>query len=236
MKWRIEGGDWHEEHAASQMVLNVAGALLTRDPTNADRLTGDAVSSNLQPASKYPPGSKAGTLTMRAVPGHDSYVIHPYMRDYPASAARCREMGDRCGLSVEVEFPEKPDTTTAFWRFLKKETGGLPGQTDGWRSWNCWTSALNDAGDMIGVTLVAEWMCLYLRASEYQHTPSRAARMLHHSRKIRELMSDQEFDGNEASRSRNGRSITIRRDRGGGGTAVHPGRLDEISVGAVTKC
>ena len=33
----------------------------------------------------------------------------------------------RCGLSVEAEFPEKPDTTTAFWRFLKEETGGLPG-------------------------------------------------------------------------------------------------------------
>ena len=62
MKWRIEGGDWHEEQAASQMVLNVAGALLTRDPMNVDRLTGDAVSSNLHPASRYPPGSKAGTL------------------------------------------------------------------------------------------------------------------------------------------------------------------------------
>ena len=35
MRWRIEGGDWHEEHAASQMVLNVAGALLTRDSMNA---------------------------------------------------------------------------------------------------------------------------------------------------------------------------------------------------------
>ena len=212
MKWRIEGGDWHEEHAASQMVLNVAGALLTRDPTNADRLTGDAVWSNLQPASKYPPGSKAGTLTMRAVPGHDSYVMYPYGRDYPARAARCREMGDRCGLSVEVEFPEKPDTTTAFWSFLKKETGGLPGQCDAWRSWNCWTTELNDAGDMIGVSLAGEWLGLYLRASEYQDTPSGAARMLQHSRTIRELMGDQELDGSDESRSRNGRSITVRRE------------------------
>ena len=211
MKWRIEGGDWHEEHAASQMVLNVAGALLTRDPMNVDRLRGDAVSSNLQLASEYPPGSKAGTLTMRAVPGHDSYVMYPYRRNYPASAARCQEMGVRCGLSVDVEFPEKPDTTTEFWGFLKEETGGLPGQSDEWRSWNCWTTALNEAGDVIGVTLAEEWMGLYLRASEYQDTPSRAARMLQHSRQIRDLMSDQEFDGNEESRSRGGRSVTVRR-------------------------
>ncbi len=211
MKWRIEGGDWHEERAASQMVLNVAGALLTRDPMNVDRLRGDAVSSNLQLASQYPPGSKAGALTMRAVPGHDSYVMYPY-GDYPASVARCRGMGTRCGLSVEVEFPEKPDTTAEFWGFLKAETGGLPGQSDEWRSWNCWTTSLNEAGDVIGVTLAEEWMGLYLRASEYQDTPSRAGRMVQHSRKIRDLMGDQDFDGNEASRSKNGRSITVRRE------------------------
>ena len=211
IKWRIEGGDWHQEHAASQMVLNVAGALLTRDPINADRLTGDALSSNLQLASEYPPGSKAGTLTMRAVPGHDSYVMYPYRQDYPKSAAWCREMGSRCGLSVEVQFPEKPDTITAFWKFLKEETGGLPGQSDDWRSWNCWTMSLNEAGDVIGVTLAEEWMGLYLRAAEYQDTLSRFGRMLQHSRKIRELMGDQEFDGNEDSRSRRGRTITVRR-------------------------
>ena len=52
---------------------------------------------------------------------------------------------------------------------------------------------------------------LYLRASEYQDTPSRAGRMLRHSRKIRELMGDQEFDGDEESRGREGRSITVGR-------------------------
>ena len=35
--------------------------------------------------------------------------------------------------------------------------------------------------------------------------------MLQHSRKIRELMGDQILDGNEVSRSRNVRSITVRR-------------------------
>ena len=225
MRWRIGGGDWHEETAASQMVLNVAGALLTRDPKNAERLRGDALSTTLQMASRYPPGSKAGTLTMRGVPGHDSFVLYPYARDYPTSAARCREMGDRCGLAVEVEFPDTPDVTKAFWGLLKAETGGLPGQSDEWRSWNRWTTGLNEVGDMIGVSLGDDWMGIYLRASEYQDTPDRAERMLQHSRKIRELMGDQEFDGNEASRSRKGRSITVRRgwdrdDRDGWPTAA----------------
>lgn len=148
---------------------------------------------------------------MPAVPGHDSYVMYPYGRDYPASAARCRDMGNRCGLLVEVEFPEKPNTTAAFWAFLKEETGGLPGQSDEWRSWNRWTMPLNEAGDMIGVILTEERMGLYLRASEYQDTPSRAGRMLLHSRKIRELMGEQEIDGSEESRSRAGRSITVGR-------------------------
>ena len=149
---------------------------------------------------------------MRAVPGDDSYVTYPFGRDYPASAARCRGMGNQCGLSVEVEFPDKPDTTAAFWGFLQEETGGLPGQTDEWRSWNRWTTSLNEAGDVIGVTLGEEWMGLYLRASEYQDTPSRAGRMIQHRRKIRGLIGDQDFEGNEASLSRNGRTITVRRE------------------------
>ena len=114
--------------------------------------------------------------------------------------------GDRCGLSVEVEFPEKPDMTEAFWGFLKEETGGLPGQSGDWRCWNCWTTPLNEAVDVIGVRLADEWLGLYLRASEYQDTPSRAGRMLQHSRTSQELMGDRELDGNEASRSRNGRN------------------------------
>ncbi|MXW64534.1 MAG: DUF262 domain-containing protein [Bacteroidetes bacterium SB0662_bin_6] len=211
MKWRIEGGDWHQESAAAQVVLNVAGALLSRDPKNADRLRGDAVSSNLQLASQYPSGTKAGTLTMRAVPGHDSYVLYPYGRDLKASAARCRKMGEQCGLMVEIEFPDTLHITKAFWAFLKEETGGLPGQSDGWRSWNCWTTWLNDARDVIGVSLTDEWMGVYLRASEHQNTPNRVERMLQYSREIRKTMSDQEFDGNEVSLSKKGRSISVRR-------------------------
>ena len=43
LRWRIEDGSWRPENAASQMVLNVAAALLSRDPANAERLSGEAI-------------------------------------------------------------------------------------------------------------------------------------------------------------------------------------------------
>ncbi len=216
MRWRMEGGDWHKELYASQMVLNVAGALLSQDPDNAERLYGEALSSNLQLASRYPPGGKAGTLTMRAVPGHDSYVLYPYARDFPASAARCREMGERCGIPVKVEFQDTPDITEAFWRCLRSETGGLSGEPDEWRHWNLWIREVNEVGDMVCVTLRRDSIGLYLRASPYKNPSGRAQRMLRYSRAIRQSMSDQQMDGNEASESEKGRSVSVRRawDRG----------------------
>ena len=81
LRWRIEGGPWHPESASSQMVLNVASALLSRDPTNAQRLSGDAIRSNVHLASRYPPNTAVGASTMRAVPGHEGYVLYPYEQD-----------------------------------------------------------------------------------------------------------------------------------------------------------
>ena len=223
MRWRIGGGDWHDEVYASQMVLNVAGALLSLDSGNAERLLGEAISSSLQLAGRHPPGSRAGALTMRAVPGHDSYVLYPYRVDSSASAAACREMGERCGTSVEVEFQDTTDVRKAFWRGLKAETGGLPGQRDGWRSWIVWTRELNELGDMVGVSLRRESIGLYLRASwaganrpstrpsPYKNPSDRARRMLQYSRTIRRSMYDQQLDGNEVSESENGRSVSVRR-------------------------
>ena len=211
MQWRIEGGDWHQEAYASQMVLNVTGTLLSHDSDNAERLRGEALSRNLQLASRYPPGSKAGALTMRAVPGHDSYVLYPYRGDFSASAAACREMGERCGLLVEVEFQDTPDMRKAFWRRLKAETGGLYRQRDGWRSWIVWTRELNELGDMVGVSLRRESIGLYLRASPSKNPSGRAQRMLQYSRTIRQSMYDQELDRNEVSESENGRSVSVRR-------------------------
>lgn len=209
MRWRIEGGDWHEEANASQMVLNVAGALLSHGAANADRLRGEALSRNLQLASRYPPDSKAGALTMRAVPGHDSYVLYPYRRNYPASATACREMGKRCGMQVEVEFPDTPDRSKEFWRLLKAETGGLHGQRDGWRSWFIWTPQVNELGDMIGISLKPESIRLYLKASPSKNPSDRTQRMLRYSRAIRQSMNDQELARSEVPESEKGRSISV---------------------------
>lgn len=210
MRWCIEGGDWRKESSPTQMVLNVTGALLSRDPKNADRLLGDAVSTNLQLAMQYPPDNKVGSLLMRAVPGHDAYSIYPYGKAQ-AIAERCRAMGERCALTVDVEFLEMPDTPKAFWAFLKQETGGLPGQPDAWRSQNLWTMPLNESRDRIGIGLHKERVELYIRADERQHTPHRTERMLQYSRNIPELMGDQKFTGNEVSLSKKGRSISILR-------------------------
>ena len=138
LRWRIEAGPWQSASAGSQMVLNVTAALLSRDPVNAERLSGDAISSNLHLASQYPPGRKVGALTLRGVPGHEAYVLWPYAADYGESATRCRKMGERCDVAVEVEF-EEDNRTKTFWRLFKEHAGGVPGQKDTWRGASQWT-------------------------------------------------------------------------------------------------
>lgn len=208
LRWRIEDGPWHPEEAASQMVLNVAGALLSRDPENAQRLSGDSISNNLQSASQYPPGTAAGSGRLRAVPGHDQYVLYPYERDYPASAERCRKMGQRCSALIEVEF-QQSGLTPAFWRLLA-DVGGVPGQKESWRGATQWTSPLNSKGDTIGIYVGnPDRLWLYIRAGHSQPSEDRAARMRKYSRRIREQMSDQALGENLESESNEGRTVAV---------------------------
>lgn len=210
LRWRIEDGPWHPEQAASQMVLNVAGALLSRDPENAQRLSGDSISNNLQSASQYPPDTAAGTLTMRAVPGHDQYVLYPYDRDYPTSAERCRKMGQRCSARIEVEFQENV-LTPAFWRLLA-HVGGVPGQKESWRGAGQWTSPLNSRSDTIGIYVGnPDRLWLYIRAGQSQPSEDRAARMRKYSWEIREQMSDQVLGADLESEHNAGRTIAVMR-------------------------
>ena len=211
LRWRIEGGPWHTENAASQMVLNVAGALLSRNPANAERLSGEAISSNVHPASRYPSGTTAGTLTLRAVPGHDDYVLYPYEQDYPTSAKRCRKMGERCDVRVEVEF-EEDSRTKVFWRLLADRAGGVPGQKDTWRGPSQWTSPLNSSGDRIVIHVGnPELLWLYIRAGESAGSPDRAARMRQYSWRIRDQMGDQDLGANLEKNSEEGWTVTVRR-------------------------
>ena len=211
LRWRIDDGPWHPEQAASQMVLNVAGELLSRDPENAQRLSGDSLSNSLQSARQYPPGTEAGTLMMRAVPGHDQYVLYPYERDYPTSADRCRKMGQRCGALIEVEFRENV-LTPAFWRLLSTHEGGVPGQKESWRGTTQWTRPLNSEGDTIGIYVGnPDRLWLYIRAGQSQPSEDRAARMRRYSRRICEQMSDQILGENLESESNKGRTVAVKR-------------------------
>ena len=210
LRWRIGDGVWHEESSASQMLLSVAGALLSLDPKNAERLSGEAISSNLHSATRFPHGTTAGTLTMRAVPGHEDYVLYPYRQDYRASAEHCWKMGERCGVTVEVKFEEK-SRTQAFWRLLKERFGGVPGQKDTWRGATQWTDPFNSRGDVIGIYVGnPEWLWLYVRSGESKASDERTARMRKYSWMILEQMADQDVGDNVEQSSVKGWSVTIR--------------------------
>ena len=211
ISWRIGDGPWYAEDAASQMVLNVAAALLSRDPANAERLSGEAVSSNVHRASRYPPGTAAGSLTMQAVPGHEEYVLYPYGQDYATSAARCRKMGERCGVTVEVEF-EDASRTRAFWRFVKDYTGGVPGQKDTWRGASQWSSRGDASGEYVGIYVGnPETLWLYIKSGESEASEERAARMRRYSWLIRDEMGDQQLGDNLDRNSENGMTIAVQR-------------------------
>ncbi len=211
LRWRVGDGAWHEESSASQMLLSVAAALLSLDPKNAERLSGEAISSNLHLAKRYPAGTTAGTLTMRAVPGHEDYVLYPYRQDYRASADHCRKMGERCGVAVEVEFEEK-SRTQAFWRFLKESFGGVPGQKDTWRGATQWTDPFNSHGDVIGIYVGnPERLWLYVRSGESKASHERTARMRKFSWMIFEQMADQDVDDNVEQNGVKGWSVAVRR-------------------------
>ena len=211
ISWRIGDGSWYAEDAASQMVLNVAAALLSHDPANAERLSGEAISSNVHPASRYAPGTTAGSLTMRAVPGHEEYVLYPYEQDYATSAARCRKMGDRCGVTVEVEF-EDTGRTRAFWKFVKDHTGGVPGQKDTWRGASQWSSRGDASGEYVGIYVGnPELLWLYIKSGESEASEERAARMRRYSWLIRDEMGDQQLGDNLDRNSENGMTIAVQR-------------------------
>ena len=211
LRWRIDNGEWRRESAASQMVLNVAGTLLSRDPANAERLSGEAISSNVHPTSRYPAGTRIGTLTMYAIPGHAGYVLWPYAADYRESADRCRKMGSRCGVRVEVEF-EQDNQAQSFWRLLKALTGGIPGQKDTWRGASQWTMPLNESGDRIGVYVGnADLLWLYIRAGQNQDADVRGARARNLSWMIQDQMSDQELGDNLEKSAGEGLTLTVQR-------------------------
>lgn len=148
---------------------------------------------------------------MRAVPGHDQYVLYPYERDYPATAGRCRKMGERCDVTVEVAL-DGTGRTHAFWRSLQQHVGGVSGQKDSWRGTSQWTSPANSSGDRIGISVGnSDLLWLYIRTGETQRSEQRAARMRQYSWMIRDQMGDQELGANLEKECADGRTVTVQR-------------------------
>lgn len=211
-RWRIEDGPWHTEDTGSQMVLNIVGALLGWNPENAERLSGEAISTNVHPASRFPPGTRVGSIMLRSIPGQDGYVVNPYERDYPAYADRCRKLGERCDLRVRVELSSDGAAVTEdFWRFFKTTTGGVPGQKDTWRGGNQWTNSCNAFGDCIGIYVGnPNSLWLYIRAGGKKST-DRDARMRQISRIMRDQMPDQVISDDLMAESEHGRTARVER-------------------------
>ena len=143
---------------------------------------------------------------MRAIPGHPETVLYPY-GSYPEVRARCERFGDRCGVGVEVEI--LADDWGSFWRLLKEETGGIPGQKETWAGSIQWTTPVNSYGDRVAFSLRDESLTLFVSAGSRQRSREWRPRMREISRSIRDHMVDQQLDGDVERRIEQGRSIAV---------------------------
>ena len=208
-EWRIEGGAWSYERTGVNLVLNFAAALLDLDESNSERLAGEAASTNMHRADRYPPGKTVGTIMMRAVPGHERYVVHPYETDSAASAERCRVWGERCRVRVDVKF--RQDTLNQeFWSLLKDTAGGLPGQKDSWQGPNQWATRPHEP-DVVAVHVGNEKLIWLTIRPSSPSSPGDVGRMRRYSYAIRKHMADQQLTGDIENCSSKGRSISVQK-------------------------
>ncbi len=99
-RWRINQGNWQEEKYFGAILLNVIAEILDINlEENSKRLSGDRVSrdlflSGMEPLTK-------GTR-FASIPRHDQYVVN-VGHSANAISKICREMGETCGVEVEIE-------------------------------------------------------------------------------------------------------------------------------------
>lgn len=211
LRWRIDEGEWKAESTASAMVLNVAAALVAQDSENVNRLSGETLTRDIQPANTYPPNKKTGALVFRVIPGREDLVLYPYQVDYAESAKRCRKMGQRCGAKVDVEY-DHDNRAMDFWIYLKECTGGVPGQKGSWRGPSQSTSPMNAEGDRIGIYVGnPDMMWLYVRGGTSGNSSERSNRMRYFSYMIQQYMSDQNLSENLQKNSEEGWTISVQR-------------------------
>ncbi len=212
IRWQIADGPWHSEPTGRQSILNLTSALLDLDSDNVHRLQGTAITSNIHPASRYPSGSKVGGCSMVAIPGHAEWVINPYEQHYVAYAKRCQQLGQRCGVAVEVELRAGGVTVTEeFWTFLMESTGGVPGQKENWRGGSQRSTSCNEFGDCIGFYIGnPDTLWLNIRAGIEEPVTSQE-RMRQFSWDIQEQLPDQRLSEDVLDAAKAGRSIRVER-------------------------
>ena len=212
LRWRIDGGDWHSENTASQMVLNVTGMLIAIDHKNVQRLSGDVLTRDVYPASSIPADSKGIASKLKAVTGSDDLFMYPYTDNYTVASKRCRDMGQRCGAKIEVEIRIE-GLNRLFWTFLKENTGGIPGQKETWRGPSQYTSPVNTFGDRVGIYVGnPDLLWLYVRAGTSQNAHRRSDRMRHYSYIMQQNMSDQILGENVEKNANDGITISVKRE------------------------
>ena len=99
-RWRINQGDWREEKSYTATLLSVVAGILDIDPEgNSEWLLGDRMARDLFRSGTEPRGTSA---RFRAIPRYEKYVVNVNFNGENIFKL-CREMGERCGVVVEVE-------------------------------------------------------------------------------------------------------------------------------------
>ncbi len=213
LKWRIDETDWRQEATASDMVVNVASALVTMSSENIEKLQGELLTQNIFAADD--PRVETSNLKFTDLPGRSDMVIHPYSNDYGTSIKRVREMCRKCGASVEME-EERISDIGRFWKLLKQTTGGIRGQKSHWKGPFQQTTPLNSSKDQVCVYVGnPESLWLYIRSGQ-EADEATIERMLRYSLQIQEEMGDQQlgtdFGKDIVQYAKDGISVTVLRN------------------------
>ena len=208
LRWRIDDGEWNNVTKGSDLVLQIASSLLSLDSRNREKLSSPPNSSRV-----FETNTQLEKKHYRKIPGHPDSMIYPYTRTWSASVDRCKQMGSRCGVSVEVEFSDDPPRMR-FWNFFKTATGGFRDQPDNYRGRFINFEPMNDFGDRIRLSTSNNgvWMCI--RNSGRTDLDQVNLRMQLYTRQIQLHMKDQLLgtpaQGNGSSKNtQNSRTIWV---------------------------
>jgi len=114
-RWRINQGNWKEEKSFSDTLLNVISTLLSLNPErNGTLLLGNRRTKDLFHADTV--RSLPWAEKHRPIPDHSQFIVYPYHSGESAFEI-CRDMGERCGVIVEIEnFTPFDNRSTHRWR------------------------------------------------------------------------------------------------------------------------